>query len=219
MLRWPMADSAPVPKPQDDAAAQGNGLGPAEAPSPPERYGCTLHCDPSPLPAEFCESVHGLEKVLGMPVWLLVQHDGNRFDEIDYELSDAFVQALGNESKNKPIALLLHSPGESQVAHSRSQLASVREQSILRRWFHVPPKALLRFWRSARIEFCWDRTLNSDRWMRKSGILTGRASSLLLMRFKRLKDSTLLRWKRLTALCFCLSDERMLKQSPYYHWF
>jgi len=62
------------------------------------------------LPHEFAHAVRELERLLGMPVWLLVQGvDTNK--DMDDDLEDLFLEAWHFLPKEQPIALLLESPG------------------------------------------------------------------------------------------------------------
>jgi hypothetical protein len=103
-LNVKLADARP---PDGDGLAAPSVSAPVGTPN----YAATIHSDPATLPADFCSVVRELERTLEMPVWLLVQHDGEKFDEIDDELSNAFLSELGDATDHGPMALLLDSPG------------------------------------------------------------------------------------------------------------
>ncbi len=69
-----------------------------------------------PVPEKLASLVKGLEKLLNMSVWLIVQNrieneKWSEWDEIGQRVSQKFIEAKCELPKGKPIALLLDSPG------------------------------------------------------------------------------------------------------------
>jgi len=88
---------------------KGNGLNAEQ--SPTTDYETSVYCEPTPLPTEYVAAVKALERIFEMPVFGFIQHDDRRFEEIDWFLADAIMAQIRKLPKNKPIALLMHSPG------------------------------------------------------------------------------------------------------------
>ena len=76
-------------------------------------YTAALYSSEEPLSAEFVAIVQGIEQELGMPGWLLIQSgdDEEKWDAISEALYKAFAQAKSTIEPDKPVALLLHTPG------------------------------------------------------------------------------------------------------------
>jgi hypothetical protein len=84
---------------------------PAASSAPEARYAASLYCGPEPLPRDFVRLVRALERELEMPIWLLIQQDEGDFGDINAAVHKAFDQAKNEIERNKPVGLLLHSPG------------------------------------------------------------------------------------------------------------
>ncbi len=77
----------------------------------PKKYNASIYTATATLPHDFATSVLELEKLLNMRIFLLVQNKGEKFSSIDEDLYDAFLKSLDNLPCEKPIALLIDSPG------------------------------------------------------------------------------------------------------------
>jgi hypothetical protein len=133
-----MSDDVPIPaagEAQPPAANGGNSngappTGDAGTPEPkPRRYVAGLSSEeddePTELPVEFAEAVLELEKLLKMPVWLLIQ-DGAGHDLCPH-MEEMFFRGRNELPQGKPIALLIESPGGSaEAAYSIAKLLQRR---------------------------------------------------------------------------------------------
>lgn len=80
----------------------------------PNKYFASIAPGPqSPLPDSFVQTVHDLEASLGIPLWLYLQdQDGDaKFDDVNEDVRKAFWASRSEMEPNKPIALLIDSPG------------------------------------------------------------------------------------------------------------
>lgn len=88
------------------------------ATKPEPKYRASISTGPYPfLPPEFAKAILELQKILEMPVYLLVQNyvapEGeHHFEEIDYELYHGFAVQI-SKLPDRPIALVIDSPGGS----------------------------------------------------------------------------------------------------------
>ena len=64
-----------------------------------------------PVPRDFAADILRLEKLLGLPVWLLVQNGSGPWAEISGPLFKGFQKARAGIQSGKPAALLIESPG------------------------------------------------------------------------------------------------------------
>jgi hypothetical protein len=88
--------SAPIPiTPTTPAAA------------PPKKYKASL--SENPLPNDFAEAVLDLEKILNMPIWMLVQNGDDH--DLCPHVEAMFYGAKHDFPQGTPIALLIESPG------------------------------------------------------------------------------------------------------------
>lgn len=74
-------------------------------------FAASLYSNVTPLPREFAKLIRDLEKKLEMPIWLLVQTDRGPWGDINEQIYEAFHKEKGQIATNKPVGLLLHSPG------------------------------------------------------------------------------------------------------------
>lgn len=94
----------------EEKIVTGDGSASAAA-TTPVSYQTSIYCEPAALPGYVVEAIKGIESQLEMPVFALIQHDDRRFEELDWELTDAVLTDIRKIPKGKPIALLVHSPG------------------------------------------------------------------------------------------------------------
>lgn len=86
---------------------------PAALPGPEEAFAAIYPGKSRPLPAGFVASVRALERELGMPVFLLVQGGGAGFESLEAPLVEALQSSRKDLPRDRPLAVLLHSPGGS----------------------------------------------------------------------------------------------------------
>lgn len=95
------------------------------APIPhPKRYYASMHPGPAVEMNEgFVSLVKRLESALEIPIWLLIQDGNSRdaFGDIDLSVFMGFRNACGEIEANKPVGLLIDSPGGN--AHFAYQVA------------------------------------------------------------------------------------------------
>lgn len=97
------------------------------APAPPPQYYASLYPGPmTPLPLKFVASVAQLEKLLGVPVWLIIQNNDGPWSEIGGELFKGFQRSINEMPAGKPMALLLESPGGD--AHFAYRIAKMLQE-------------------------------------------------------------------------------------------
>lgn len=71
-----------------------------------------------PLPNEFGAAVKKMENLLGMPVWLLVQNGDTPWSNLSARVYNGFKKFKNEIEEDKPVALLLDSPGgDAQFAY------------------------------------------------------------------------------------------------------
>jgi hypothetical protein len=83
---------------------------PPDAPKKPVTYSGSL-APHGPLPGEFGDAVKGLEAVLGVPVWMLVQTGAQRPIGLYEPLLQKFLEARDELAACGHVALLIDSPG------------------------------------------------------------------------------------------------------------
>ena len=93
--------------PRKRASPPGTGAGP--------RYQASIYPGPGHLlPVEFCKAVVELERLLGMPMWLLVQGTTDHardYEELNDTVAQGFIDAEHDLQPDQEVALLLHSYG------------------------------------------------------------------------------------------------------------
>ena len=99
----------------------------ADEPIAPKQF-CGSIFPPSPLPEPFVRAVQALERVVGDPVWLIVQGGGDQgrqcppLHSIDEHLLDGFLNSR-TELPTKPVNIVIDSLGGSaKVAYQLSKL-------------------------------------------------------------------------------------------------
>ena len=80
------------------------------ASSTPKKYSASVYTHPS-LPHEFAEAVLELEQLMDTPVFLLIQNAGTKYASLDYSLFVALLKSLDDIPCDKPVILLIDSPG------------------------------------------------------------------------------------------------------------
>lgn len=87
------------------------------------------------VPTDFAEAVLQMEKALGMPIWLLVQQGGTRggeWDTVGLCVYKGFQKACLQIEENKPVALLVESPGgEAEFAYRIARLFQRRTEHFV----------------------------------------------------------------------------------------
>lgn len=76
------------------------------------------------IPSEFAQQIRKIESILQMPVWFIIQNEGPEcYTEISGSLFKAFQGARKEMGTDKPVALLLESPGgEPDYAYRISKM-------------------------------------------------------------------------------------------------
>jgi hypothetical protein len=120
MTQIPTVEVSPAPEGNGAAAtpAAAAVATPAPAASPAvtvsAKYYASIFPGPQvPLPEAFVRTIQELEATLSMPVWLYFHEHGGegKFDEVSHEVQKAFWVSRAQMEPNKPIALLIDSPG------------------------------------------------------------------------------------------------------------
>jgi len=95
------------------AATQVEVASPATASAPTKYYASIYPGPKTPLSDSFTQTIQSLEATLGAPLWLMLheQHGDGKFDDINEEVRKAFWTSRAQMEPNKPIALLIDSPG------------------------------------------------------------------------------------------------------------
>jgi hypothetical protein len=104
-----------------------------QAVAAPAQHCAEIYPGPSkPLPSEFVASVKSLEKLLGMPIWLLVQNGEGSHSNIDFRVFRGFRKHKAQIEESKSIALLLDSPGgDAHFAYHIARLFQRRTRSFV----------------------------------------------------------------------------------------
>ena len=90
----------------------------------PVNYVASIYSGPGRiLPPEFAADVVALEKILEMPLWLLVQSGGDKFDSLEDNLVESLLAARAELPEGGPVGLLIDSPGGS--AKCSYQIATI----------------------------------------------------------------------------------------------
>jgi hypothetical protein len=91
----------------------------------------TIHPGPAePLPAALGEALHRLQESIGLPVWVIAQdhaHPDQRFAHLDADVFNALHRARAELPADRPVALVIDSPGGSApVAYRVARLLQRR---------------------------------------------------------------------------------------------
>jgi hypothetical protein len=82
------------------------------------KFYASIHPGPDrEIDSVFASSVLNLEKCLGCPVWVIIQNDKTSWGNITPALYNGFFEARKEIEENKPVAILIDSPGGS-AAHA-----------------------------------------------------------------------------------------------------
>lgn len=111
----------PLPEAGEPKGVPAPKLAPATPKPGGEHFASIFPGPDQPVPVELVETVRALEASVAMEVWLLV-HQGEANHPLDYlteEICQAFFAARATMPKNRPICLLLDSPGGSADAAYR----------------------------------------------------------------------------------------------------
>jgi hypothetical protein len=103
---------------------------PTSAPTPTPKHYASISGKPGdPLPDGFVAAVKKLEAALGAPIWLLIQN--GEMNVIDHALYVGFRDARLQIAENRPVALLLESPGgEAGYAYKIARLFQRRASTF-----------------------------------------------------------------------------------------
>ena len=113
-------------QPADAAGAAAAAAAAPVAQPRPQAYCASIHPGPRhALPAALVTQIQALEASLDMPLWLFLQDQGgeSQLDSITETVRKAFWSARSEMEANRPIALLIDSPGG--VAKSAYQIATL----------------------------------------------------------------------------------------------
>lgn len=115
-------------------------VAPAPAPEPELSYYASIYPGKEePVDPAIASLVKKLEKLLEIPVWLLIQDTTNNrqdFGDIDYAVLSAFRKCCKNIEFKKPVALLIDSPGGN--AHCAYQIVRLFQRRANRFTVIVP---------------------------------------------------------------------------------
>jgi hypothetical protein len=101
---------------------------PALASAPKKYYGSIHPGKSQPVPDEFAVAVKKLEAAIGCPIWLLIQNEDM---SLDAGVFRAFRDARKEIEENRPVALLIESPGgEAEYAYRIGRLFQRRASTF-----------------------------------------------------------------------------------------
>lgn len=76
-----------------------------------KKYKASLYGSETPLPDEFVALIQALEQALELQIWMLIQNDDGDHGDIGPFVYQEFYKAKDKIERNKPVGMLLHSPG------------------------------------------------------------------------------------------------------------
>ncbi len=96
--------------PADAAATVSAAEAGSTSPSIPKKYAVSVYAHP-PLLHEFAEAILELQHLMDAPIFLLIQNAGDWYRSLDYTLFVALLKSLDDLPCDKPVVLLIDSPG------------------------------------------------------------------------------------------------------------
>lgn len=98
-----------------------------------ERYASVYPGPNAPVDNKVSDLIVRLELVLGFPIWLMIQDGGGKvpYDEIDYQVFTGFRNSQKEILDNKPVGLLIESPGgDADYAYQIARLFQRRTNNF-----------------------------------------------------------------------------------------